>query len=358
MEETFWILKKTEGERFPYQLIIKEKNETILSLLVQDRWPGGNRNIFCLRTPELNTEGEIVEQVRIISIRRYGKRMAIVLDREKNKRCEFLFLKKKYKNREGEYEQIFWRTYQALRERRPKIKLSRYVDETLQIIIDINERYPYKFPNSETEKRKLPCGDYALVNENGEILAIVERKTFTDFKDKFSNIPLLHQFLGELENYKFSAVVIEANYSDFLNKEKLEFYQPEFSARVIAQIFVYHPDLTIVFAGSRKLAQEWVYRYFLAVKNYYFEKPHLEIKELSVPYLSKKIITENYIMKKFDLLGDEFKFSDIKKIFPEVSPSTLRNFLEKMVKNEIIEKIKQGKENIYRKACSKLLPTE
>jgi len=41
-------------------------------------------------------------------MKRYGKRLAIVLDRAINKRCEFLFLKKKYKQKEGEYEQIEW----------------------------------------------------------------------------------------------------------------------------------------------------------------------------------------------------------------------------------------------------------
>ncbi len=345
----WWILEKTESEKFPYRIVIKDNDEIVLSLLVQERWPGGGKNIFCLRDVESEVQGEEIERVEIVSIRRYGKRMAVVLKRERNKRCEFLFLKKKYKNKEGEYEQIFWRTYQALRERRPKVKLKGYIDETIRVIIDVNERYPYKFPNATVERSKLPCGDYALINEEGEILAIVERKTFENFKREFLNLPLLHQSLGELETYKFSAVVVESNYSDFLNESKLKHYKPEFSAKIIAQIFVYHPNLTIIFAGSRKLAQEWVLRFFLAVKNYYLDKPHLEIKEKTSPYFSAKVITENYIKEKLNLLGEEFKFTDIKNLFPEVSPSTLRNFLNKMVKKGEILKKKIGKENLYQK---------
>lgn len=345
----WWILEKIESERFPYRVVIKDDNKIFLSLFVQAKWPGAGKNIFCLRDTDFEIYGEEIEKVEIISIRRYGKRMSIVLNREKNKRCEFLFLKKKYKNKEGEYEQIFWRTYKALRERKPKVKLKKYVDETLKIVIDINEKYPYRFPNSEIEKKKLPCGDYALIDNEGKILAVVERKTFDNMKDTFSNLPLFHQFLGELESYKYSALVIENNYSDFLNPDKLKYYTSEFAAKVIAEIYTFHPSLHIIFAGNRKLAQEWVLRFFLSVKNHYLDRPHLEIKEKTEPYFSKRIITEEYLKEKLELLEEEFKFMDIKNIFPDVSPSTLRNFLEKMIKNGIIEKKKQGKENIYRK---------
>jgi len=344
-----WILEKTKIEKFPYRLIIKDRGEIILSLLVQDKWPGGGKNIFCLREREIETSGEVVEEVEIVSIRRYGKRMAVVLKRERNKRCEFLFLKKKYKNKEGEYEQIFWRTSKALRERRPKAKIRRYIKEKLKIIIDINERYPYKFPNAEIERKKLPCGDYALLDEEGKILAVVERKTFDNLKASFSNLPYFHQFLGELESYKYNALVIEANYSDFLNPEKLKYYTSEFGAKAIAEIYSFHPSLNVVFAGSRKLAQEWVLRFFLAVKNYYLDKPHLKIKEKRSPYFSAKVITENYIKEKLNLLGEEFKFTDIKNLFPEVSPSTLRSFLNKMVEKGEILKKKIGKENLYQR---------
>jgi len=78
-------------------------------------------------------------------------------------------------------------------------------------------------------------------------------------------MPLLHQALGELELYRYSALVIEANYSDFLNPQKLRFYSPSFTAKALAELQALHPDLIIVIAGSRKLAQEWTLRFFSAI---------------------------------------------------------------------------------------------
>ncbi|MGC8900817.1 MAG: hypothetical protein ACP5OF_05100 [bacterium] len=46
---------------------------------------------------------EEVERVPVVSLNRYGKRLAVVLDRAINKRCDFLFLTKRYKTQEGEY---------------------------------------------------------------------------------------------------------------------------------------------------------------------------------------------------------------------------------------------------------------
>jgi len=66
-------------------------------------------------------------------------------------------------------------------------------------------------------RTKNPAGrDYALITQDG-IKALVERKTFENLLGEFGRMPLLHQALGELEAYRYSALVIEANYSDFLN---------------------------------------------------------------------------------------------------------------------------------------------
>jgi len=105
---TVFHLESVDNEKFPYRLTVRQGEKLLLALRVQEKWPGQKGNIFCIR--EENGEwdepvGEI-EQVPVVSLRRYGKRLALVLDRPKNKRCDFLFLTRKYKNREGEYEQI------------------------------------------------------------------------------------------------------------------------------------------------------------------------------------------------------------------------------------------------------------
>jgi len=98
MEKTLWIMEATGHPKFPFRIRIIRGDEILLCLRVQDRWPGPRGHIFCLREdPEGQASlypAEEVERVPVISMKRYGKRLAVVLDRSINKRCEFLFLKK------------------------------------------------------------------------------------------------------------------------------------------------------------------------------------------------------------------------------------------------------------------------
>ncbi len=269
MSEIWWILEAIGDGKFPYGLTIRKGEDTLLRLKAQDRWPVGKGNIFCLRDEgEIESvSGEEIERVPVISLRRFGKRLSVVLDRPKYKRCEFLFLKKRYKTREGEYEQIFWRTQQALKERRPRVKLTAQGSRFLHVIIDVKERYPWKLKGCKVTRERLPAGDYAL-KEREALLAVVERKTFDNLVGDFGNLAILHQQLGELEAYEYGAMVVEASYSDFLNPTKLRFYSPTFAAKAIAELFALHPRLNIVFAGSRKLANEWVLRFFSAIQSH------------------------------------------------------------------------------------------
>ena len=136
MTNTLYILESVNNTKFPYRLTIRQDDKVLIALRVQDRWPGQRGNIFCIRetNQELDLPVEEIERVPIISLKRYGKRLANVLDRPINKRCEFLFLTKKYKTKEGKYEQIFWRTQKALIERRPKVKLITYYKDRLNVI--------------------------------------------------------------------------------------------------------------------------------------------------------------------------------------------------------------------------------
>jgi len=142
MPSLWWIIETTENEKFPYKLSIKKDENTILCLRVQSKWPGAGTQIFCLRDSDEDSNTiEEIERVPIINLNRYGKRLSVVLDRPTNKRCDFLFLEKKYKKKEGEYEQIFWRTQQGLKERKPRVRLATRGDARIHILIDINEKY-------------------------------------------------------------------------------------------------------------------------------------------------------------------------------------------------------------------------
>lgn len=336
MSKTLWVIESIPEERFPYRLTIKRDDEVILRLRVQDRWPGTRGQIFCMREelkqwPEPIKE---IERVPVLSLSRYGRRLAVVLDRAKNKRCDFLFLEKKYKTRDGFYEQIFWRTQQALKERRPKVKLTTYGSPRFHILIDVNERYPFRFTSCVIERGKLPVGDYALKDEAG-LLAIVERKTFENILSEFGRMSAFHQQLAELEAYRHNALIIEANYSDFLKPERLKFYSPAFSSKAIAEIFALHPKLNVVFAGNRKLAKEWVLRFFSAIKAHEEDSPPSCVAEAVKAYgtpPSLKGGSYYEVRKQIESMLETFTISMLRKVCTNIPESTIKKALSDMKK--------------------------
>ncbi|MFP3897689.1 MAG: ERCC4 domain-containing protein [Dehalococcoidia bacterium] len=266
-----WVLERTQNDRFPYRLQIIREETPWLVLHTQDRWPTAGRHIFCLREDEPPEPDEVLEElerVDIVAFHERGRRISVVLDRKTCKRCDFLFLKKPYKGRPGDsYEQIFWLTQRSIEQHRPTFKLlSRHRGPEMAIRIHSNERYPWRFPGAVTGRGSLPAGDYALM-EGETVLALVERKTMDNLLADFGIMPVLHQRLAELAAHDSHALVIEAPYADFLNRKKVHHYTPGFCAKAIAELYVLHPNLRIVFCANRKLANEWTKQFFTAVWN-------------------------------------------------------------------------------------------
>lgn len=340
---TFFILESTYNPKFPYRINIRKGDEILLRLWVQDKWPTDGRKIFCIREiPGADSENfQEIERVPVLVLNQYGKKLILILDRPINKRCEFLFLKKKYKNKEGEYEVIFWMTQKSLEEKRPTVRLNTLRLENIEIIIDNREKYPYKFPGSLVKRDRLPAGDYALVLEN-KIVAIVERKRFHDLVDKLTNIAELNLKLAELKPYQFKALVIESDYSDFLRPEKLRIISGNFGAKLIGELFAYHPDIQIVFARNRKLANEWVVRYFAAINAILHQKKPEIVSDIITKYdqppLSGDSYFEikNFIVKNFK---DEFSKNDIKKSFPDVEKKAIIRAINSLIREGLVERI-------------------
>ncbi len=112
------------------------------------------------------------------------------------------FPEKKYKQKEGEYEQIFWRTRTNLIQRKLKSKLTTRGSPELHVVIDKSERYSWSFRGCIVERRTLPAGDYALVSEDG-LKAVVERKTFENLLAEFGR---MHFFIRLWESSSFIAI--------------------------------------------------------------------------------------------------------------------------------------------------------
>ena len=359
MAHTIWILESIDDNKFPYLLTIRQDERTLLRLRVQERWPGQKGHVFCVR--EEDDAGrwtvEEVERVPVVSLRRYGKRLAVVLDRPKNKRCDFLFLTKKYKTREGEYEQIFWRTERGLKERKPRVKLSTYTKSGLSVAIDSAERYPWRFPSSEVTREQLPVGDYAL-KEGNRIVAVVERKTLDNLLAEFGRMSIFHQQLSELEAYRYTALVIEANYSDFLNPGKMKYYPPAFTAKAIAEIHALHPKLSVVFAGNRKLAREWTYQFFTAITAHEEDTPHHKVSEVMGRYGTPPEITGGSYYEIRESIEkespNEFTIAMLRESFPDIPEATFRRVLRDLKKEGIIEPHGRGKKSYWSKTSGEI----
>ena len=106
------------------------------------------------------------------------------------------------------------------------------------------------------ERVALAAGDYA-VRANGELLAAVERKTLEDLMTSLSDGTLSFQ-IQRLSELPLGAVVVEARYSEI-------FRQPggraAWLADVLARLQVRYHEIPVVFADSRKFAEEWTYRF-------------------------------------------------------------------------------------------------
>src|SRR6266511_5473308 len=95
-----WVLEEASDPKFPFRVRIytRKRAEPVLSFFVQDRWPGGNQHIFCLREGRIGedvTIGAEVERVPIVALQRYGRRLSVVLDRPRHNRCDFQIVEKR-----------------------------------------------------------------------------------------------------------------------------------------------------------------------------------------------------------------------------------------------------------------------
>jgi len=262
-----WLIFAHGETGFPYKLYIEEEPGRFLCLKVQEKWPGPGKRIFCKQEGYFDKNDlpgeEPLEQYKILSCSRYGRKLTVILDRKIRKRCWFIFLKKEYKSRPKEfYQQIFWITQAATRIKRPGAYIPRGgKKDSFQVVMDRRERYSYKFGKCKTIKENLPCGDYGILKD-GELIAVAERKTMDNLFHEIGTYDSLKATLQEMNTFKYKAVVFESPYGDFINPKKSHFYRPSYIADVLADLAFSFPEIQFIFCENRKLANEWIYRWF------------------------------------------------------------------------------------------------
>ncbi len=232
-----------------------------LLLKARDSWPRTSR-VYCHRLEAWPDDAELIEEVDVVECRRRGVAVDLVLDRTRESRSQFVFTRLP-----GGREGIFWQTRKVATTARPGARIpGRRISDLpgpLRILVDTRERYPYRFSKqqAETAREALSAGDYAVRDEEGRILASVERKTIDDLANSLNNGTLVF-VLAKLAALPRAAVVVEDRYSSLL---KHAHAPVGFLPDLLARVQVRYPEIPIVFAETRPLAEEWTYRWLGAV---------------------------------------------------------------------------------------------
>jgi hypothetical protein len=227
-------------------------------LKARDTWPRTGK-VYCHRSDEgWPAEPDVVEQVPVRSCVRRGAAIELVLDRSRENRSQFVLTQARGR------QVVFWQTARTAKQARPNVGLptarAAGVGE-LEILVDTHERYPWKFSHQQarTTRRPLPAGDYA-VELDGQVVAAVERKTIDDLSTSLTTGRLRYA-LAELSALPRAAVVVEGKYSRVFD---LRHVRPSVVADGIAECQARYPNVPVIFAENRALAQEWTYRFLAA----------------------------------------------------------------------------------------------
>lgn len=253
MADDFLIARNNEeGTSLPYLVRVPLGVDGIV-LKVRETWPR-TAKVYCHRA-EWPAVPEIIEQVPTRSCTRRGAAIDLVLDRGRENRSQFVFTVGRGR------EMIFWQTARVAKQARPNVSLptaraSGLAD--LAILVDVHERYAWKFTQQQvtTRKHPLPAGDYA-VELDGRVVAAVERKSLDDLISTLTTgkAPYL---LSALAGLPRAAVVVEDRYSQVFASRHV---RPAQVADQLGECQARFPTVPIIFAESRQLAQEWTYRF-------------------------------------------------------------------------------------------------
>jgi hypothetical protein len=242
-----------EDSKLPY--LLRLPLERGLVLKARELWPAIAR-VYCHRFEEPWPEdAEIVEQTPVLLCRRRGAAIDLVLDRPRQARSQFVFTQVKGR------EAIFWQTQKTARAANPGGRIPRRgtLTEPVTITVDTRERYPYRFAQQavETVRATVPAGDYAVQAPDGTMLAAVERKSLDNLAATLSDGTLAFQ-LQRLAELPLAALVVEARYAALF---KLEHVNGNWLADQLARLEVRYPEVHLVFADSRRYAEDWTYRF-------------------------------------------------------------------------------------------------
>ncbi len=246
-----------------------------IALKVRETWPRTSK-VYCHRADDWPDDLEVIERVPVRSCVRRGAAIDLVLDRSREHRSQFVFTRARGR------EVIFWQSARTTKQARPAVSMptARAAGQVLEILVDSHERYAWKFDHQQatTVRRALPAGDYAITLD-GEIIASVERKSLADLVSTLTTGKLRY-LLADLATLPRAALVVEDRWSSVF---KIDRVRPAVIADGLAEAQVRFPTVPIVFCETRKLAQEWTYRFLGAAAAHHHDDEHGEERAADLP---------------------------------------------------------------------------
>jgi hypothetical protein len=252
MSERFRVARNPDPEsRLPY--LVQLPIDGGLVLKARETWPRAAR-VFCIDdgTSWDDTAG-VVDEADVVVCRRRGAAVDLVLARAQNARAQFVFTTARGR------PAIWWQTQKTVQSANPGARVPRGRSVgAFTVAVDTREKYGWKFAGREVAlaRRALECGDYAAMVGDA-IVAIVERKTLENFATSLSDGSLVFQM--QRLSGRPAAVVVEGDYPDLFRTQP---GRGSWLADMLGRLAVRYPEVPIVFAGARKFAEEWTYRFF------------------------------------------------------------------------------------------------
>jgi hypothetical protein len=243
-----------EESSLPYLLQVPVGGGLVLK--AAEPWPVSSR-VYChpLDAVADDVEFEVLEEVGVRMCAWRGRAVDLVLDRSQHNRSQFVFT-----TAHGR-PAIFWQTPLVSRRARPAFRMPRSRRPgvgSMTIDVDTREQRPYEFAGRDAALRRcaLFAGDYAVRGPSG-VVAAVERKTANDFATSTCS-GVLGFAMSDLSALPVAAVVVEERYSAVIAHAHV---RPGWLADLIARLHVRAPNVPIVYAETRALAEDWTYRF-------------------------------------------------------------------------------------------------
>ena len=231
-------------------------------------WPRTSA-LYChpIGADQWPAEPEIVERVALRVCARRGAAIDVVCDRGREQRSQIVFTRARGR------EVVFWQSPRTRKQSRPDVRVPTARAQgikALEIIVDAHERYPFRFATQQvrTVRRGLACGDYAI-SRDGRIVCAVERKSLDDLISSLRK-GRLRSALSELSGLPRAAVVVEQGYAGIFAQQHVP---GAAIADELAELQIRYPNVPIVHCDTRKLAEEWTYRFLAAAHAWARDEP-------------------------------------------------------------------------------------